>query len=138
MLPARIDPDLAIRATATGQTFKATEIPDGLVDQMVPARDLMSAAFVWIRDHPGAEEDRLAHASPRAINETNRTAITAGLESATPALDESESSSAVLKAVAVGLAEGWNAAIETERRLLTGLRHTDAARSRLEAFLAKA
>lgn len=137
MLPARIDPDLAIRATATGQTFKATEIPDGLVDQMVPARDLMAAACGWIRDHPGAEEDRLAHASPRAINETNRTAITAGIESATPALDESESSSAVLKAVAVGLADGWNAAIDTERRLLTGLRHTDAARSRLEAFLAK-
>ncbi|MDA0296123.1 MAG: enoyl-CoA hydratase/isomerase family protein [Planctomycetota bacterium] len=138
MLPARIDPDLAIRATATGQTFKATEIPDGLVDQMVPARDLMSAAFGWIRDHRGAEEDRLAHASPRAINEMNRTAIAAGLESAAPALDESDAASAVLEAVAIGLADGWNAAIDAERRLLTGLRHTDAARSRLEAFLAKA
>ena len=126
MLPARIDPDLAIRATATGQTFKATEVPDGLVDQMVPARDLMTAAFGWIRDHPGAEEDRLAHASPRSINESNRTAITAGLESATPALDESEAASAVLEAVSVGLADGWSAAIEAERRLLTGLRHTEA------------
>ncbi len=138
MLPARIDPDLAIRATATGQTFKSTQIPDGLIDQMVPARDLMTAAFGWIRDHTGAEEDRLAHASPRSINETNRAAITAGLESAAPALDESESSAAVLEAVAVGLADGWTAAVAAERRLLTELRHTETARSRLDAFLAKA
>ena len=43
MLPARIDPATAIAATASGTTFKATEIPDGLVEVSVPRRDLLDA-----------------------------------------------------------------------------------------------
>jgi hypothetical protein len=44
----------------------------------------------------------------------------------------------VTECIETGLRDGWNAAIETERRLLTGLRHTPAAREKLESFLARA
>ena len=33
-----------------------------------------------------------------------------------------------VECIEIGIADGWNAAIEAERRLLTGLRHTPAAR----------
>jgi enoyl-CoA hydratase/carnithine racemase len=138
MLPARIDPAVAIQATATGLTFKSTDAPEGLLDLMVPARDLRTAAYTWIREHRGAEQDRIAHAAPRSINDSNREAIAGGLDSAIAAVDTEDASTAVFEAIRVGLADGWNEAIAAERRLLTGLRHTDTARTRLEAFLSKA
>ena len=48
MLPARIDPAVAIPATCTGRTFKSTEAPDGLFENIVPKRELASAAAAWI------------------------------------------------------------------------------------------
>ncbi|MAD19697.1 MAG: hypothetical protein CMJ52_05680 [Planctomycetaceae bacterium] len=138
MLPARIDPALAIEATASGRTFKANEAPEGLLDLVVPARDLRTAAYTWIREHAGAEQDRIAHAAPRSINDSNRESIATGLDAAAAAIDPDDAANAVFEAVRTGLSEGWDSAIAAERRLLTGLRHTETARTRLEAFLSKA
>ena len=138
MLAARIDPAVAIPATCSGTTFKATEIPEGLVELMVPRRDLHTCAVEWIRDHREAHLDRRSRNTPEAIGEGNRKAISAALESVRGDLPDTEATRAVVECVELGIADGWNAAIEAERRLLTGLRHTPAARERLEAFLAKA
>lgn len=138
MLPARMDPTQAIIATCSGGTFKATEIPDGLVELMVPRRDLVDAACEWIRDHSEAHTDRISRGNPTAIDPDNATSIGEGLESVRESLPDTESARAVVDCVETGLREGWDRAIEAERRLLTGLRHTPAAREKLETFLARA
>ncbi len=137
MLPARMDPALAISATASGATFKANQIPDGLVELQVPRRDLPDAAGEWIRDHSAAHADRIARGTPASITTDNAAAISAGLESSLPDLPVAESARAVVECVQTGAREGWAVAIEAERRLLTGLRHTPAAREKLESFLAR-
>ncbi|MCP4836811.1 MAG: enoyl-CoA hydratase/isomerase family protein [Phycisphaera sp.] len=138
MLPARMDPALAVEATCSGATFKATEIPDGLVEILVPRRDLLDAASEWIRDHSGAHADRIARGTPASIDSDNGSSISAGLESARPKLADTDAARAVTECVETGIRDGWNAALEAERRLLTGLRHTPAAREKLESFLARA
>lgn len=138
MLPARIDPTVAIPATCTGRTFKSNEAPDGLFENIVPKRELASAAAAWIKSHPEAHTDRRGRATPLAIDERNRDAISGGLESVRDQLDESPSTRAVVECLEVGLEHGWMAAIAAERRLLTDLRHTPEAREKLEQFLARA
>ena len=139
MLPARIDPAIAIPATCGGTTFKATEIPHGLVELMVPRRDIRDAAAEWIRDHTGAHADRAArNGDPTGIQESNRTAIATALETVRTDLPDTDATRAVIECLETGIQQDWTSAIAAERRLLTGLRHTPAARERLEAFLARA
>ncbi len=138
MLAARIDPTVAIPATCSGTTFKATEIPDGLVELMVPRRDLSACAVNWIRDHREAHADRRSRNTPETISAGNQRVIAAALESVRADLPDTDAARAVVECIEIGLTDGWAAAIAAERRLLTGLRHTPAARERLEAFLAKA
>ena len=138
MLPARMDPAQAITATCSGGTFKATEIPDGLVELMVPRRDLIDAACEWIRDHSGAHADRISRGAPASIASDNATSIEDGLEAARASLPDTEAARAVVECVEIGIRDDWSRAIEAERRLLTGLRHTPAAREKLESFLARA
>ncbi|MCP4834085.1 MAG: hypothetical protein GY895_04910 [Phycisphaera sp.] len=138
MLPGRIDPSIAIPATCTGTTFKATEVPDGLLETMVPKRELATAAAAWIRGHPEAHADRRGRATPMAIDDRNRAAVTTGLDAVRAQLDDSPSTRAVVECLEVGLEHGWAAAIAAERRLLTELRNTPEAREKLEQFLARA
>ena len=138
MLPARMDPAQAITATCSGGTFKATEIPDGLVELMVPRRDLGDAASEWIREHSEAHGDRISRGTPASIESDNAGQIREGLESIRDSLPDTEAARAVVECVETGLDGDWSQAIEAERRLLTGLRHTPAARERLESFLARA
>ena len=138
MLPARIDPQIAIPATCNGTTFKSTEAPDGLFESVVPKRELAAAAAAWIKGHPEAHIDRRGRATPLAIDDRNRSVIAEGLESVRKDLDESPSTRAVVECLEIGVENGWMAAIAAERRLLTELRHTPEAREKLEQFLARA
>jgi hypothetical protein len=61
----------------------------------------------------------------------------AGLDAARNEVGASESGAAVIKAVDIGLAKGWEAAIAVERRELVRLRHTATAKEKLAAFFAK-
>lgn len=150
MLPARIDPAVAIRATAIGETWKSSDVPAGLFAATVSsAADLGAAADRWISEHPRRD----SRPFPRSIDETNRERISAGLADARSTMAVSPSSAdaassplvasrhaveAVFDAVACGLREGWQQAIAAERRHLIRLRHTPEARAKLEAFFAKA
>ncbi len=139
MLPARIDPATAIRATCSGATFKATEVPDGLVERTVPRSDIRDAAADWIRSHPAAHADRAdRNGEPLGIQEANRTFVSEALAAVRDDLPNDDSTHAVVECIEIGVQEGWARAVAAERRLLTGLRHTPTARERLESFLARA
>lgn len=135
MLPARIDPAEAIRATASGTTWPIDQCPAGLFDELVPHDgDLRAAAVRFIRNNPRAGGPTV----PACIDASNRDAVSAAVEAVRHALPDTPSARAVLEAVEIGVADGWPAAIAAERRLLVGLRHTPEARAKLEAFFRKA
>jgi enoyl-CoA hydratase/carnithine racemase len=134
MLPARIDPGLAIRMTATGQTWTIDQAPDGLFDAYVDnVADLHEAAVRWIRNHPSAGRKR----RPRSIDDCDPELVERALDQTRPLLPETPSAHAVVEAMEVGLREGWRGAVAAERRLLVSLRHTPAAREHLDKFFAK-
>jgi enoyl-CoA hydratase/carnithine racemase len=136
-LPARINPAVAIRAAATGETFKATEVPDGLLDTIVPAGELRAAALSWIRQHPNAAHDRMEHNVPRSIESRNMAEILTALEDVRKSLPDTDSARAVVSSVEAGLDGGWESGIAVEAERLVELRHTPAAREKLEAFFAR-
>jgi 3-hydroxyacyl-CoA dehydrogenase/enoyl-CoA hydratase/3-hydroxybutyryl-CoA epimerase/enoyl-CoA isomerase len=134
MLPARIDPATAIAMTAAGKTRKLEELPAGLTDRVVDNEvDLHEAAVHWIESNPSTT----GGSRPKCIDESNRNAVAAGLLSVRDGLPDTPAAHAVVESVEIGIAEGWAAALAAERRLLVSLRHTDAARSGIGAFLAK-
>lgn len=137
MLPARIDPAEAIRATALGTTWTIDQAPAGLFAELVPADDdLRAAAVRWIKRTPRTA----APSAPKSIDARNRATIASALAAVAPTLPTTPSAKAVIEAVGVGLDNGdrsWSAATAAERRLLVGLRHTPEAREKLDAFLKK-
>lgn len=142
MLPARIDPALAIERTATGETWASDALPEGLFAALATdAGRLLESASAWLRSHPRTA----SRSSPVAIEGGNRDRVAAGLAAVRTKMaarhdggSPGEAADAVLDAVRIGLATGWTDAIAAERRHLVRLRHTPAARAKLEAFLTKA
>lgn len=139
MLPARIDPALAIRSTALGETWKSSEVPAGLLAGTAPTPgDLRAAALDWLRKNPRSS----SRPHPIGITPANAAAIRSGREAAFSTIRsgpsaESAAAAAVFDAVEVGLRDGWTKAVDSERRHLIRLRHTPEARAKLEAFLSK-
>ncbi|HJN70989.1 MAG TPA: enoyl-CoA hydratase/isomerase family protein, partial [Phycisphaerales bacterium] len=132
MLPARIDPTVAIEATATGNLFKSSAIPEGLVDVLVETpEELETAATKWL-----SENQTVNRTIPRCIFNTEKNYKEA-VETAKANLDTSESVQGVILAVETGIHQGWSDAIATEQCELVRLRNTPAAREKLEAFLSK-
>jgi len=133
MLPARIDPTLAIERTASGAPWKADALPEGLADFTAPDRaSLRDAAATWIREHPGTPP------RPRAIGPAGRSRLEAAMTAA--GLSQTEPltpPAAVVAAVRAGLEGGYPCGLAEERRQLIALRGTEATRARLAAFLAR-
>jgi enoyl-CoA hydratase/carnithine racemase len=143
MLPARIDPATAIRATAIGETWKSSEAPNGLFAQTVAVADLREAALHWVRERVREHSRTERRPHPIAIDAGSRDRVVSGLTAARSTLsnvpgEPSPAASAVLDAVEIGLRSGWTSAVDAERRHLIRLRHTPEARAKLEAFFAKA
>lgn len=138
LLPARIDAKAAIVATATGVPFNAASGAElGLFDETVTARDeLVPAAVRWIAGQKG-HTDRGTPMHWIGSDE-HFAASEAGLDAARRELEPAPEADAVLDAVAVGLREGWKAALQKERDELVRLRHTTPAREAIEAFFARA
>lgn len=136
-LPARIDPATAMKATATGETWKVTEAPSGLLD--ATATDLDSArstAIAWLTSHSRTQPLR----NPRSIGPGGPGSDAAGraLAEVTPIIATSEAGRAVASAVDAGLSRGFDAGVAAEQDHLVRLRHTPEARAKLDAFLKKA
>lgn len=132
MLPARIDPSLAIAQTATGQTNSVASLPSGLVDLAVASdQDAVAACARWLEAHPRSAP----RAHPRCIDATNSDAVRAALSATRTALEPTEAARAVIDCVETGIQSGWQAALAAERRHLIALRHTPFAREKLAQFL---
>jgi len=133
-LPARIDPLIAIKATATGETFSSAALPAGLFDAVAPSVDAArSTATAWLRGHAKQR-------SIRCIREDQgfgMPGVPEALAQARNELPESPAAIAVCDLVQFGLDHGWSAACERERHTLVGLRHTPQAREKLAGFLKK-
>ncbi len=127
MLPARIDPVTALKATATGTTFMSNELPEGLCVETVDSTDeLDSAGLKWLEAQDKPEECLIT------INNQEAFANAANVE-----LEPTESANAVLHAYKTGVEQGFAAGVSVEQCELVKLRHTPTARKQLEAFLSK-
>ena len=133
-LPARIDPLLAIKATALGETFPSNALPSCLFNAVAPSAETARATAVsWLasqtKQHPN-----------RCLRGDQRPALPDVAEAVAQARKELPSTPAALAVcdlVEYGLEHGWSAACERERHALVGLRHTPQAREKLAAFLKK-
>ena len=136
LLPARIDAETAIVATARGTAFKSTQANElGLFDATCVSReDLIDTARHWLigQDRP----NRSGHPS-RCVQSMNTDEVQNALDKSRTELDDTLHARAVLDAVDVGITSGWNAALRSERTHLVGLRNTEPAREAIEAFFAR-
>ena len=134
MLPARMSPIDAIRATANGKPWKSDALPTGLFDGLVTDASLLEdAGRSWLGRNPRHRRWE----SPRCLDDMSRDVLIVALDELESELSDAESARAVLECVRSGMDHGFMTALETERRLLVSLRHTPVARERLEAFLSR-
>lgn len=150
LLPARMDPAEAIRRTAGGQPMNFDEARDaGLFDVVADhPEDLLPAAKRWLveqREKRSKHPHRPDSQPTRWIGRVEhcgrpiKAAVAAALDAAKsdPAFPRTEAATAVLKAVAAGLSQGWLDALTVERRELTRLRHREPAMRAIADFFAK-
>ena len=130
-LPARMDPDVAIQATANGRTFAIAEAVDlGLIERLYPDRESLHAAG----------RERAAAGTSNSIEPLNISSpnVTAGvrdvMNSIEQKLPDTDAAHAVVDCVKAGLSSGWQAALACERERLIALRKTETARGRIKAF----
>jgi enoyl-CoA hydratase len=132
MLPARIDPVTAIKATASGTPFMISDLPDGLVYSFVETPDdLQSAAESIIQNISSHSK------TPRAITTSESEKYSTALEIAKAEIESTEAAKGVFLAVTIGIQKGWSAAVAIEQCELVRLRNTHVAREKLDAFLSK-
>ena len=131
-LPTRIQPADAILAAATGETFMSDALPEGLADITVEtAEDVIDAARSWILSAPSPIE------APQCIGPDNASDIAQSLTEITEQLPDTDAARAVAEATRAGIEGGWGSGLAAEQRLLITLRHTNTAKERIEAFLAR-
>ncbi len=136
LLPARIDAKDAIVMTANGRAMKSDQAEEmDLFDVTVSSSDeLIPAARAWV----GAQERPTRSGQPsRCIDESNRDQMQGALVEARGELETAEHTEAVCDAVGVGIADGWVAALKSERDHLVKLRHTPPAQEAINAFFDK-
>ncbi|MBT4524128.1 MAG: hypothetical protein HOC21_04310 [Phycisphaerae bacterium] len=132
MLPARIDPVTAIKATATGTPFMISTAPVGLIDVFVETPDeLQTAAETVLQNQIPTSQ------VPIAITPFESEKYSAALDIARNETEQSEAAEGVFLAVETGIQKGWSAAVAIEQCELVRLRNTPVAREKLDAFLSK-
>lgn len=136
LLPARIDAETAIMATAQGTAFKSSEAAKlGMFDETCRSRDdLIDTAKHWLI---GQQSPNRSGLPSRCVQSMNTDEVEIALAKARSELDGSMHSDAVLDAVRVGIEAGWTAALKSERDHLVHLRNTEPGREAIEAFFAR-
>ncbi len=131
LLPARLDPERAIRATATGQPLTVLEAAEaGLVAGLVDPDDLLAVAL----DHALAPK-ATPRTTPRCIADADvAPSVREALDAVRGQLPDTQAASAVAACVERGLDAGWTDALALEQSELIRLRGTDEGRSAINAF----
>ena len=134
LLPARMDPERAIKLTAEGKPLMFDEACDaGLFDEIAPTQgDLIESARDWIHAQP--KPTRRSGTPSRWIG--SRDVAKAVLEALDRIRSEITSAPglAVCDAIDTGLAKGWNAALQVEQEHLVRLRSEPAGKQAIEQF----
>jgi hypothetical protein len=121
--------------TATGQAFKSPQDASeaGVIDRLTSADELHDIA-----GRLAVEEKASPRVRPKCISDPeSRDAVAEGLSAFHDAGVEGEAAQAIADCVAVGLSDGWDEALASERTHLNRLRATDAGKAAIEAFFAK-
>lgn len=136
LLPARIDAETAIVATARGTVFKSSVAAEmGIFDATCRSRDdLIDTAKHWLIGQQ--RPNRSGHPS-RCIQGMNTDEVQTALGKARSELESTMHADAVLDCVEAGLASGWSAALRCEREHLVKLRNTGPAREAIEEFFTR-
>ncbi len=140
LLSARMDAADAMRRTASGQTMTIDEaVQFGLIDQMAPSAEaLASTAAAWLREHRNVLAGRRDCLPLKWIGRADvRASAIAALTSLRPLLGPADPAAACLRAVHAGLEDGWQAALDVERRELNRLRASPTGKAAVQAFLDK-
>ncbi len=157
LLPARIDPTEAIRATATGKPLTYDQASTaGFFDAVAPSHDkLLDTAKGWVRGQAfinSGQLNSLPTALPAARTNTHtrdgapsrhvgRPAtvprVMEALDAIRNDLPATGSAKAVADAIDAGLTRGWAAACKVERDRLVHLRNTPEGKAAIQAFFAK-
>lgn len=136
LLPARIDPNAAMIATANGIPFKSMDAKNlGMFDATCATRDeLIDTARIWLS---GQSKPNRTGTPSRCIQTMNTDTIEAAMNDVSDDLDGSLHANSVLDAIKVGINSGWSAALQAERAHLVELRNTAPAKEAIEAFFSK-
>jgi 3-hydroxyacyl-CoA dehydrogenase/enoyl-CoA hydratase/3-hydroxybutyryl-CoA epimerase len=136
LLPARIDPETAIVATANGIAFKSdVAVELDMFDATCSSRDdLVHAAMIWII---GQDKPNRTGTPSRCVQTMNTDEVEVAMTKASEELTSSLHTDAVLDAVRTGLSSGWKASLQCERDHLVRLRNTPPAQEAIEAFFNK-
>ncbi len=126
LLAGRIDPSIAIQATAAGRLFKSNAIPQGLADCTVASNDeLLEAACTH-----GAG----MHACvPKNVTQANADAVQGACREARKL--DTAAATAVVDCIETSLRNGLEAGLQAEREHIVALRNTTDTRARIEEFL---
>jgi len=134
LLPARMDPERAIKLTAEGKPLMFDEACDaGLFDEVAPTQgDLIKTARAWIRMQQ--KPTRRSGTPSRWIG--SKDVAKAVLEALDRIRSEITSAPglAVCDAIDTGLAKGWNAALQVEQEHLVRLRNEPAGKQAIQQF----
>lgn len=138
-LPARVEPGRAVSATSAGRTFTAFEaLEHGLLETLHPDRDALLAAAKTLAAGPKPERGGRA-GEPRNISDPE---IAPGVRSALARFEREAphdaAAEAVVSCVKAGLDGGFASALAHERESLIALRSTETARTKIDAFFARA
>ncbi|MBK9187515.1 MAG: enoyl-CoA hydratase/isomerase family protein [Phycisphaerales bacterium] len=140
MLPARMDPEQAIRMTAAGTPMTFPQACEaGVFDAVAPSSDaLLATAMEWINAKAARGRLERDGAPSRWIGRpANASGVLSAFDRVKGELGASEPGASVMAAIDAGLTRGWSEALNVEQRQLIRLRNAPAGKDAIAAFFAK-
>lgn len=134
------DPVDAIRRCIEGRNMVYDEAAaSGLFTEIAPSQaELLPTCIAWLRAATqNASGTNYSELDPWKKSPGQATKTLLAIDRARSDLAVTDQSTAVLEALNLGLTQGYQAALDAERRHLVHLRHTPKAKEALAAFFAK-
>ncbi|MBS0188345.1 MAG: enoyl-CoA hydratase/isomerase family protein [Planctomycetes bacterium] len=132
------DPSDAIRRCIAGKNMMFDEAAaSGLFAEVAPSQaDLLATARAWLGS-AGAGVTNYTEMDPWKRSPAQATKTLLSIDRVRAETTPSDQSEAILECLNIGLTQGYQAALDAERRHLVRLRHTPKAKEALAAFFAR-